>query len=140
MDERFRAGGSLSLAELIDSVGAGAVYRDLWHHERIDLRDVIAGHGPPPSLVIALCEGIPTDDSMIFAQHQGGMEHFGWGTNRHAQADIFDALMLNTRASGNWSKKPPKLPEASRPGKGQKAPRKKRSLSEIVGEFTATGR
>lgn len=58
------------------------------------------------------------DTSMTAALVNGGKEMFGWGVDRHMQADIFDALNLNTRATGNF-KKPPKIPEWPRPNKNK---------------------
>ncbi|GGK13237.1 hypothetical protein GCM10010124_02270 [Pilimelia terevasa] len=48
----------------------------------------------------------------------GGREHLGWGVDRHMAADLFDALNVNTRATGHWAKgKAPKLPAWPRPAK-----------------------
>jgi hypothetical protein len=35
--------------------------------------------------------------------------------DRHLAADTYDALNLNTRATGNWRKKAPELPAWPRP-------------------------
>ena len=53
--------------------------------------------------------GLP-DTSLTAALASGGREHYGWGVDRHLAADTYDALNLNTRATGNWRKKPPDLP------------------------------
>ena len=45
---------------------------------------------------------------------QGGWEHYGWGQDRHIQADIYDALTFNTEATAQWTK-PPKLGRWPRP-------------------------
>lgn len=56
------------------------------------------------------------DDSLTAALSAGGREHYGWGADRHMMANLYDALNLNTRASGNWGKKsPPRLPDYPRP-------------------------
>jgi hypothetical protein len=53
---------------------------------------------------------------MTAALQGGGREHFGWGQTRHLIADVYDALNLNTRASGNWGKKKaPEIPAFPRP-------------------------
>lgn len=61
------------------------------------------GKGPAPALMLLLIERLP-DDSMTAALAAGGREYLGWGTDRHLRADLFDALMENTRATGNWPK------------------------------------
>lgn len=75
---------------------------------------MIAGRGPSPSLVIALIQRLP-DTSLTVALATGGRENFGWGGDRHLQADIYDALNQNTRATGNWGKKVPTIPAWPRP-------------------------
>ncbi|MEU0739260.1 hypothetical protein [Streptomyces sp. NPDC006134] len=56
------------------------------------------------------------DTSMTVALASGGREFFGWGVDRHMQADLFDALNSNTKATGNWAKgKVPKIPPYPRP-------------------------
>ncbi|MGL5825561.1 MAG: hypothetical protein ACRCYU_12235 [Nocardioides sp.] len=77
--------------------------------------DVIEGRGPSPSLVLLLIQRLP-DTSATMALRLGGWEHFGWGQDRHLRADVYDALNLNTRASGNWGRKSaPKIPAYKRP-------------------------
>lgn len=56
----------------------------------------------------------------------GGREHYGWGADRSINADIFDAINQNTRATGNW-KRPPKIPPYPRPE--SKGPEKKKPVS-----------
>lgn len=73
--------------------------------------------GMAPSFVLSLIQRLP-DTSLTAALASGGREHFGWGADRHMAADIFDAINQNTRATGNWSKKPPKIEPRPRPGKG----------------------
>lgn len=77
--------------------------------------DVIEGRGPSPALVLLLLPRLP-DTSLTRALASGGMEHFGWGVDRHMLADLYDAINQNTRASGQWGKKgPPKIPPFPRP-------------------------
>jgi hypothetical protein len=94
--------------------------------------DVIEGRGPAPSLVIPLIQRLP-DDSMTAALAAGGTEQFGWGSDRHLLASVYDALNLNTRATGNWKGKPPKLPEYPRP-----STRKKKQKPRTVADLFAT--
>ena len=75
---------------------------------------MVAGNGPPPILVCELIRGLP-DDSMTHALKQGGIQFLGWGTDRHMAASTYDAINNNTVATGNWSKKPPKIPTYPRP-------------------------
>lgn len=95
--------------------------------------DVIEGRGPAPRLVISLIQRLP-DTSLTSALASGGREHFGWGADRHMQADIFDAINQNTRASGNWGKKPPKIEPRPRPGKKGKG-KKAVTVADIFKRF-----
>lgn len=77
--------------------------------------------GPSPALLMLLVQRLP-DTSLTTALFQGGREHFGWGADRYLQADVFDALNQNTRATGNWGKKgPPKIEPYPRPKVRRKA-------------------
>lgn len=61
------------------------------------------------------------DTSLTSALLNGGRDHFGWGVDRHIQADIFDALNVNTKATGQWQKgKAPKFPAWPRPSSKSK--------------------
>jgi hypothetical protein len=85
----------------------------------VDLTEVIAGRGPAPALVLALVQRLP-DTSLTVALASGSRDHFGWGVDRHMQADIYDAINQNTRATGQWGKgKAPKLPPWPRPKPGK---------------------
>jgi hypothetical protein len=63
--------------------------------------------------VIALIKALP-DNSRFHAAIAGGPEYVGWGKDRHLLADIYDAIILNTRATGNWTE-PPDIPSYPRP-------------------------
>lgn len=77
--------------------------------------DVIEGRGPSPVLAYQLVQRLP-DTSLTVALMSGGREHFGWGVDRHMNADTYDALNTNTRATGNFAKgKAPKFPPYPRP-------------------------
>ncbi|MEU5433819.1 hypothetical protein AB0G73_10620 [Streptomyces sp. NPDC020719] len=91
------------------------MYADLRFYYGVNLGDVIAGRGPSPALVLALVQRLP-DTSLTVALAAGGREFFGWGQDRHMQADVYDALNQNTRATGQWGKgKVPKIPAYPRP-------------------------
>lgn len=68
---------------------------------------MIEGRGPAPLLCLSFVQGLP-DTSYTTALAAGGREFLGWGVERYALADLFDALNLNTKATGNW--KPGKIP------------------------------
>ena len=73
---------------------------------------------------------------MTAAILNGGREHFGWGVDRHMNADIFDALNVNTKATGNW-KKPPNFPVWPRPDVKPKADETKEvSVADLYNRFT----
>lgn len=56
------------------------------------------------------------DNSLTVALMSGGREYFGWGVDRHMNADLYDALNTNTRATGNFTKgRAPKFPPYPRP-------------------------
>lgn len=66
----------------------------------------------------------------------------GWGQNRHMLADVIDAINANTRATGNWNKRPPKIPNYPRPKSrpkpvaGQRRGRgKKVSVKDLYGQM-----
>lgn len=72
---------------------------------------------------------------MTAALASGGREYFGWGSERHMLADIFDAINLQTRATGNWQKgKAPKLPPFPRPGRDKK-PAKPVTVADLHKRF-----
>jgi hypothetical protein len=99
---------------VIDQHGEG-VLPDLWFYYGVRFADVLAGRGPSPYEAMLLVQRLP-DDSLTAALMQGGREFFGWGRYRHMLADVFDALNLNTRATGNWKNgKAPGIPPYPRP-------------------------
>ena len=71
--------------------------------------------GPSPAFALSLVQRLP-DDSMTAALASGGRQYFGWGMDRHLKASLYDALNMNTRATGNWAKgKVPTFPGWPRP-------------------------
>ncbi|MFY1688180.1 hypothetical protein [Plantactinospora sp. WMMB782] len=100
------------------------------------------GDGPDPVLVLAAVRALP-DTSLTAALSAGGRDHYGWGVDRHLRANLFDALNLNTRASGHWGKKPPpKFPEFPRPkSKPKKSaePKQKVTVRDVFRRLTNRG-
>lgn len=88
---------------------------------------------------MSLIQRLP-DTSLTVALASGGREHFGWGVDRHMNADLFDALNQNTRATGNWGKgKAPKFDPRPRPGRKKKNGKKKVTLTDIFKRFAPGG-
>jgi hypothetical protein len=77
------------------------------------------GEGEDPSLLLSLIARLPPE-SLTAALQSGGRHHFGWGQTQYLLADLFDALNLNTAATGNWKKDPPKFDPYPRPKKRDK--------------------
>lgn len=98
---------------------------------------MIEGRGPSPSLVLALIERLP-DDSLTIALAMGGRQHFGWGTDRHLRADLFDAINANTMMTGQYKKgKAPKLDPWPRPARKSKTANKlNASVAAIHARFS----
>ena len=78
-----------------------------------------------PRLILGLLYELP-EDSATVASIRGGDEWRGWTRQVSILADLFDAQNLNTQATGQWKKKPPKFPEFPRPKQKQKGRKKKR--------------
>lgn len=107
------------------------MYPDLRFYYGVDLAETIAGRGLSPSLALSLVQRLP-DTSLTMALASGGREFFGWGVDRYLAADTYDAVNLNTRATGQWQKgKAPKFPPYPRPTKGAKAVKKRRSVKDL---------
>lgn len=119
---------------MIDEHGK-ALYRDLNHYERVDLTEVIKGNGPAPSFVLALIEGVPAGSMLSASQHKIP-ELMGWDRVNALLADLYDAMMFNTRATGNFAKKPPTFPPYPRP---QKPVEKKGGITDLYSRMTSGG-
>lgn len=77
------------------------------------------------------------DDSLTSALANGGRQHFGWGTDRHLMADLYDAINLNTKATGNWKKgAQPDLPPWPRPARDGGTGKKPVTLADIYARFS----
>lgn len=105
---------------------------------------MIFGRGPAPSHVLLLIQRLP-EDSLTIALASGGRKLFGWSANRALLSDIFDAINLNTRATGMWDKgKAPKFPPAARPSiaPGSADPAKPRAttVADLYQRFTKGGK
>jgi hypothetical protein len=73
-----------------------------------------------PRLLLALIMWLP-EDSAFVASLRGGRRWLGWSPDRALLADIYDALNLNTVATGNW-KRQPKIPPWPRPNTPKRKP------------------
>lgn len=100
---------------------------------------MIAGRGPSPSLVATLVRALP-DTSLTSALASGGREHFGWGVDRHLQADLYDAINVNTTATGQY-KKPPNIPAWPRPDPDATSPAEKKpvTVADLYSKFAGKG-
>lgn len=77
---------------------------------------------------------------MTAALMSGGRHYMGWGETRHLLAHIYDALNLNTRATGNWGKQPPNFEPWPRPNTRSAAPAKKKtSVADLYNRFPKGG-
>lgn len=113
-------GGSLTLASLLDEYG-GEVYVDLMHYYQFDLVAWLRDGGCHPAPVLALIEALPRG-SRTHAAAAGGEHWREWlGVTDEYQllAAIYDAINLNTRATGNFEK-PPKIDPWPLPGREKK--------------------
>lgn len=72
-------------------------------------------------------QGLP-DFSLTEAHMHGGRQFYGWGQDRHILADIYDGLMFNAEATGQYTK-PPSFPRWPRPKKKDAETEKKQPVS-----------
>jgi hypothetical protein len=75
---------------------------------------VVRGEGPAPAAVLVLLRALP-DTALTPALAAGNPQMYGWGVDRHLAADLYDAVNANTRATGQWKRKPPQIPRWPRP-------------------------
>lgn len=67
---------------------------------------------------------------MTRASMSGGTDFLGWGMERHLLAALYDAINLNTRATGNWEKgKAPKFDPWPRPKPKGSAPEERKKVT-----------
>jgi hypothetical protein len=93
-----------------------------------------AGRGPSPALLLALVWALP-EDSLTKALMRGGREHWGWSITQYQLASIYNAVNVNTQATGNWAKKPPKFDPFPVPKTKKSGPRKKVSAKDMFNAF-----
>lgn len=118
---------------MIDKYGEG-LYPDLKFYYDVDLIDVIEGRGPAPLFVIQLILRLP-GDSLTAALMRGDRKFFGWTEDRAILSYIYDALNMNTRATGNWKNgKAPKIPPYPRPDREPEKP-KPASIKDLFEQF-----
>lgn len=99
---------------------------------------MIECRGPHPVVVLSYVQRLP-DTSLTAALAAGDREYFGWGVDRHISADLFDAININTQATGNWKKgKAPDFPQWPRPGAKKKKERSKprTSVADLYKKMT----
>jgi len=89
-------------------------------------------------MVTALIARLP-DTSMTHALMLGGPEHLGWGVDRHLRASEYDAINLNTRATGHWEKgKAPDFGSWPRPKPAERVteePKKATTVADLWAQF-----
>lgn len=98
MDGRHRAGGSRTLAELLEKAGT-EIYADLLSHYGVNVSGVVAD--PPeisPSEVLALIENLPAGSAAL-AVVSGVTDSVGWTTETYLIASLIDAVKENTFAN-----------------------------------------
>lgn len=98
---------------------------------------MVAGRGPTPRLVLSLVAALPAGSRTV-AERLGGPEFRGWDETRSLLAAIYDAMNVNTRATGHWKSKPPKIPEWPRP-KSRSEAKKPKTVKELYAAFGGTG-
>lgn len=123
------AGGSLSLAGLLDEHGE-TLYLDLKQHWGFDLAEFFAGEvSSSPRLILALIRGLPEDSrwtrfmstaldgaqdalaELLSDEEREHAEEEFWTPDRLLLAQIHNAIVTNTQATGRWKdNKAPELP------------------------------
>lgn len=133
MVERYSGGGSLALGELIDEFG-GAFLRDMWFYYGIDFLEVYrSGEGVPPSIFLALFEGMPPGNACE-AQASGFPGEVGYDVNSRLLMNVADwAQVTALTASRLGGGKPEKFVAEYRPwaNKSEPVPRGEMSLQEL---------
>ena len=131
------AGGSLSLAELIDKYGE-QIYFDLHHYAGgLNLVEALQdGSGYSPRQLIMLISNLPMESATISAM-RGDDEYRGWGVDRYMIAHLIDSVRENTYAflMANSKKKPDKPEPTYRPGKKDDNKAKLNSFATMAGAF-----
>jgi hypothetical protein len=77
------------------------------------------------------------DDSLTVALANGGRKTFGWGTERHLLADMYDAINVNTRATGNWKQgSAPTFKPWPRPSADTPVEKKRVTVADLYARFS----
>lgn len=127
---------------MIDDCGWG-LYRDLLYYYGVDLRDVVRGNGPAPAFVISLIDGLPLGSMSLSMRidEDDWYDYFGKDHDWYLNADIFDVINQNTRATGQWKKgKAPTFEPYPRPGSDKKKKAKKAKSQTLDGLFAQLNR
>lgn len=66
---------------------------------------MVRGDGPSPALVISAINALP-HESLTVAMMRGGRQFYGWTQETELAAALYDAMNVNTAATGNFKKKP----------------------------------
>lgn len=111
----------------------------------VDLRSVVTGE-LAPSLALALVEALPLGSATLahIKDADNWTAFVGATRDFYAMAGIYDAVNLNTAATGNWGKKkPPKfdpfpIPEVAIKLKKELDAKRPKSVADLFGRFNGT--
>lgn len=103
----------------------------------------LSDQGLPPSLLLSLIDGLPLGSMYLSQRMSDGdnkpHEFLARGPEWWAIADLYDAVMLNTRATGNWKRgKAPEFEPYPRPGSRKK--KEKTTLRGLWQKFGGAGK
>lgn len=95
---------------------------------------MVRGDGPSPALVISAINALP-HESLTVALMRGGRQYYGWTQDTELSAALYDAININTAATGNFKKKP-KIEPFPRPKDDKKDDRiTGKSVSDLHKKF-----
>lgn len=98
MDGGLGAGGSLTLADLIDRYGA-IIYADLLRYYQVDISTLVSDTPEiTPKQALALIENLPSE-SKTLAYISGAPSSYGWGTTAYLLAGVIDTVRENTHTN-----------------------------------------
>lgn len=117
MGRRYKGGGSLTLASLIDKAGE-AIYQDLRSEYGVSLVSMVENDVSPVEILM-LIRGLGIGSRFI-ATLQGGSEFVSWDVHAYQMATVIDAINNVAYAVvASNSKRKPKAPKPTyRPKKG----------------------
>lgn len=131
------AGGSLSLAELLDKYGE-KVFFDLHHYAGgLNLVDALQyDSGYSPRQLILLIANLPVESATIAAM-RGDDEFRGWGVDRYMIANLIDSVRENTYVllAANSKRKPEKPQPTFRPEQKRKDKTQPNSFASMAAAF-----